>query len=78
MLDLAQVDALADQTDAYLGRACEYIVASYPDRIKGHSSRSNVSVFALKPDDSEWMGDPVQWAALFQTVLMPRMAVSSA
>lgn len=78
MLDLAQVDALADQTDAYLGRVCEYVVASYPDRITGHSSRSNVSVFALKPDDSEWMGDPAQWAALFQTALMPRMAVSSA
>ena len=78
MLDLAEVDALADRTDAYLGRACEYIVATYPNRITGHSSRSNVSVFTLKPDDSEWMGDPAQWAALFKTALAPQAAVSSA
>lgn len=77
-LDLAEVDALADQTDAYLGRACEYIVATYSDRITGHSGRSNLSVFALKPDDSEWMGDPAQWAALFKTALTPQAAVSSA
>ncbi len=78
MLDLTQVEALADRTDAYLGRACEYIVVTYPDRVTGRSVRSNVSVFELKPDDSEWMGDPAQWSALFQTALAPRAAVSSA
>jgi hypothetical protein len=72
VLDLEQIDALAAQTDAYFGRRCEYLVATYRSRLRGNSSRGNVSVHELSPDGSEWMGDPAQWAALFRTALAPK------
>jgi hypothetical protein len=71
VLNRGRIGALADQTDAYFGRPCEYVVATYRDRIVGRSDRRNVSVHELSPDGSEWEGDPEQWAALFRKVLAP-------
>jgi hypothetical protein len=72
VLDRSMVNGLADRTDAYFGRACEYIFATYPERMRGSAERNNVSVYELSPDGSEWMGDPAQWAALFREALAPK------
>lgn len=76
VLDLALADQLADQTDAYFGRRCEYVVAGYRDRVAGRSRRDNVLVHELSPDGSEWRGDPLQWAALFRKALAPKSSSS--
>jgi hypothetical protein len=72
VLDRSMINELADRTDAYFGRPCEYLFATYPDRVRGASQRSNVSVHELSPDGSEWMGDPAQWAAVFRKALAPK------
>jgi hypothetical protein len=71
-LDRSMINELADRTDAYFGRACEYVFATYANRVRGSAERSNVFVHELSRDSSEWMGDPVQWAALFRKVLAPK------
>jgi hypothetical protein len=77
LLDGGMIDALVDQTDAYFGRSCEYIVATYPDRFAGLSGRGNIFVHKLSPDDSEWGGDEVQWAELFRKALPPKIEMLS-
>lgn len=69
VLKLNEVDALAERADAYFGRPCEYVIATYSDRATGQSRRSNVSVHHLSPDGSEWRGDPAQWEAVFRHVM---------
>jgi hypothetical protein len=77
VLDRSMIDRLADQTDAYFGRRCEYVFATYPDRVTGRSARGNVSVFELAPDVTEWTGDPAQWASLFRDALAPKTVSSN-
>lgn len=72
VLEPAAIDRLADRADAYLGRRCEYVVATYGGRAAGRSGRHNVATYELSPDGSEWEGDPLQWAALFRQALPPK------
>ncbi len=69
VLDRSRIDQLADQTDAYFGRRCEYVFATYRGRVTGRSQRDGISMHELSPDESEWQGDPFQWAALFRRAL---------
>lgn len=58
-----ELSRLQKAVDRFLGRACEYLVVSYPDR---HGGISHPELTVLEPDDSEWTGDKAQWRALFQ------------
>jgi hypothetical protein len=59
----SELSRLQTAVDRFLGRACEYLVVSYPDR---HGEITHPELTVLQPDDSEWTGDKVQWHALFQ------------
>ena len=65
VLDAADVELLCDACDAYIGRACEYILASYDDRLTGTLRRSRLRHYALARDDSPWKGDVGQWEWVF-------------
>jgi hypothetical protein len=65
-VDLETIDALAAQGDAFFGRPCEYVVATYPDWASGQSTRKNVTVHELSRDKSDWQGDPAQWERVFK------------
>lgn len=67
VLSVQAVEELCDACDTFFGKPCEYIFATYADRVIGSTQRENLSVFHLRPDDSEWTGDSAQWAELFRT-----------
>lgn len=58
-----ELNRLQTAVDRFLGRPCEYLVVSYPDR---HGGIVHPHLTVLHPDDSEWTGDKAQWRALFQ------------
>ncbi len=58
-----ELNRLQTAVDRFLGRSCEYLVVSYPDR---HGGITHPELTVLRPDDSEWTGDKAQWRALFQ------------
>ena len=65
-LTAAGVELLCDACDAYVGRPCEYVLASYEGRLTGEVSRKRLTVFKLTPDASDWEGDPAQWGKVFE------------
>jgi len=65
LVSMDDVTALCGAGDRYFGRRCEYIFATYDGRTTGMADRSNLSVFRLSPDSSEWAGDHAQWRALW-------------
>ena len=65
LVSMDDVAALCGACDRYFGRRCEYIFATYDARTTGMADRSNLSVFRLSPDSSEWAGDHAQWRALW-------------
>jgi hypothetical protein len=65
VLDAAEVELLCDACDAYMGKPCEYILASYDDRLTGTLNRPRLRRYALTKDDSPWKGDPGQWEWVF-------------
>jgi hypothetical protein len=65
VLDAAEVERLCDACDAFMGKPCEYILASYDDRLTGTLRRPRLRHYALKRDDSPWKGDIGQWAWVF-------------
>ena len=65
LVSMDDVAALCGACDRYFGRRCEYIFATYDGRTTGMADRSNLSVFRLSPDSSEWAGDHAQWRALW-------------
>jgi len=65
VLAAADVERLCDACDAYMDKPCEYILASYDDRLTGVPQRSRLRHYALKKDDSMWKGDPGQWEWVF-------------
>lgn len=65
VLDVAEVERLCDACDAYMDRACEYIFATYDDRLTGTPQRPRLRHYALQKDDSPWKGDIGQWAWVF-------------
>ena len=70
-LTAAGVELLCDACDAYIGRPCEYVLATYEARLTGEVSRKHLTVFKLTPDASDWEGDPVQWGELFEQYFAP-------
>ncbi|MBD8892931.1 hypothetical protein [Roseibium litorale] len=52
--------------DLWLGRPCEYLIVSHPER---HGGISLPELTILDPDDSEWTGDKRQWRSLFRDYL---------
>lgn len=60
--DQGELARLQTAVDRFLGRPCEYLVASYPDR---HGGIAHPQLTILQPDGSEWTGDKAQWRALF-------------
>jgi len=65
-LTAAGVELLCDACDAYVGRPCEYVLATYAGRLAGEVSRKRLTVFKLIPDASDWEGDPAQWGEVFE------------
>jgi hypothetical protein len=65
MLAAEDVARLCDACDAYMGRPCDYILATYDDRLTGVPQRPNLRHFSLRQDDSPWRGDPAQWEWIF-------------
>src|SRR2546423_7104275 len=65
MISMESMRELCDACDRYFGRACEYILVTYPHLKTGTGSRRGLSVVELAPDDSQWAGDHVQWKALW-------------
>ena len=63
------VVTLCAACDRYFGRHCEYLVATYEDRLTGAPQRPGLSVFKLAPDTSEWAGDHAQWREIFTQYL---------
>lgn len=61
--DDGELNRLQTAVDRFLGRRCEYLVVSYPDR---HGGITHPDLTILQPDDTEWTGDKAQWRALFQ------------
>jgi hypothetical protein len=64
-LSAADVERLCDACDAYMGRPCEYILASYDDRLRGTPHRPRLRYYSLQKDDSPWKGDIGQWEWVF-------------
>ena len=65
VVPMDDVAALCDACDRYFGRRCEYLFATYDGRTAGVVDRSDLSVFRLTPDASEWAGDHAQWQAIW-------------
>ena len=65
-LTAAGVEVLCDACDAYVGRTCEYVLATYESRLSGEVRRKRLTVFKLTPDTSDWEGDPAQWGDVFK------------
>lgn len=65
-LTAASVERLCDACDCYVGRPCEYVLATYQARLSGEVRRDRLTVFKLTPDGSDWEGDPVQWGGVFE------------
>ena len=65
IVSIESMQQLCDACDRYFGRPCEYIFVTYPSLWTGRGSRPGLSVFELKPDDSQWAGDHAQWRALW-------------
>jgi hypothetical protein len=68
VLSLDSIGDLMAQADAFFGRRCEYVFATYEKWVRGRPGPENASVFTLAPDDSEWEGDPAQWEKIFRAV----------
>ena len=65
VLDAEEVERLCDACDGFFGRRCEYILATYPDRLLRTPRRSNLARFDLPTDDTEWSGSAEHWGRLF-------------
>ncbi|MEJ8473585.1 hypothetical protein [Roseibium algae] len=52
--------------DLWLGRGCEYLIVSHPER---HGDTRLPELVILEADDSEWTGDKAQWRTLFDAYL---------
>jgi hypothetical protein len=65
-LTAAGVELLCDACDAFVGRPCEYVLATYEGRLTGEVGRKRLTVFKLTPDASDWEGDPAQWGDVFE------------
>lgn len=63
---MKSIDDLCDECDRYFSRRCEYIFATYEDRVRGRSTRERLAVYRLVPDASVWGGDRQQWKDLFE------------
>jgi len=66
IVSMESINELCDQTDAFIGRACEFIFVTYQDRATGESARRGLTTFRLTPDATPWAGDHRQWRDLFQ------------
>jgi hypothetical protein len=77
--DIKSVEWMCDECDRYFGRRCEYIFASYDERIDGRSRRDGLSVNIFAPDDSQWVGDRQQWKDMFERYFAraPALAANS-
>ncbi len=69
VIDLASINQLADQCDAFFGRPCGYLFATYPEWHRGASKRANVAMRELRRDQSDWQGDSRLWEGLFREAL---------
>src|SRR5215213_78479 len=65
IISMESMRQLCDACDRYFGRPCEYILVTYPSLKTGTDGRPGLSVFELKPDDTQWAGDTAQWQALW-------------
>jgi hypothetical protein len=65
VISMESMRHLCDACDRYFGRPCEYILVTYPNLNTGTGSRPGLSVFELKPDQTQWAGDHAQWRALW-------------
>ncbi len=57
-----EIGRLREAVQAFLGRRCEFILVSTPDR---RGSLDDPDLHLLTPDDSEWTGDTRQWREVF-------------
>lgn len=64
--DEGELLRLQRAVDLWLGRPCEYLIVSHPER---HGGISLTELTILEPDDSEWTGDKRQWRSLFREYL---------
>ncbi|WP_417685568.1 hypothetical protein [Roseibium sp.] len=64
--DRGELERLQKAVDAFMGRACEYLVVSHPKR---HGGVELPHLAILEADDSEWTGDKKQWRKLFRRYL---------
>jgi hypothetical protein len=65
-LSAASIESLCDACDAYVGKPCEYLLATYESRLSGEVCRDRLKVFQLTPDTSDWEGDRDQWRDVFE------------
>jgi hypothetical protein len=65
VLSADDVARLCDACDAYMGKACDYILATYDDRLTGTPHRPRLRHYSLRKDDSPWKGDTGQWEWVF-------------
>jgi hypothetical protein len=65
IISIESMQRLGDACDRYFGRACEYILVTYPHLKTGTGSRPGLRVVELTPDDSQWAGDHTQWKTLW-------------
>jgi len=66
VLSRESINRLAEASDNFFGRPCEYIFVTYEKWARGHSKRNHVAVHELAVDQSEWQGDPAQWEGVFR------------
>jgi hypothetical protein len=64
-ISVESMQQLCDACDRYFDRPCEYILVTYPNLKTGRGTRPGLSVFELKPDQTQWAGDHAQWRALW-------------
>ncbi|GAA0779017.1 hypothetical protein E1180_19275 [Roseibium denhamense] len=60
------IDHLQRAVDAYLGRSCEFLIVSYPERC---GDLRHPNLYLLTRDQTEWVGDKAQWRAVFSAFL---------
>ncbi|MBD8878085.1 hypothetical protein [Roseibium polysiphoniae] len=61
-----ELERLQRAVDRFLGRPCEYLIVSHPDR---HGGVDLPELTILEADESEWTGDKSQWRSLFRSYL---------